>query len=107
MRPRERPPRTVTASEIAKPGLLPRGVWLAALGLPFENDQERTDGTRHRAHEPVVEEIAGGSIALGRLFLSPRWRWALCGASADDSMADRYRSIGHRPRHRTIPSRWP
>lgn len=69
MRPHERPPETVTASEIANWIYCPESWRLDALGLDSANQQERAAGTRHHAHKAVAERIAGGSISLGRVLI--------------------------------------
>ena len=70
MRPdTRRPPETVTASEIANWVYCPESWRLDNLGLPSANQQERDAGTRHHAHKAVAEQVAGGSIALGRILV--------------------------------------
>ena len=65
MRPHERSPDTVTASEIANWVDCPEAWTLDALGLPSANQQERTAGTRHHAEKATAERTAGGAIAFG------------------------------------------
>jgi hypothetical protein len=65
----ERPPETVTASEIANWVYCPEAWRLDALGMPSGNQPERAAGTRHHAHKATAERIAGGSIAIGRILI--------------------------------------
>jgi hypothetical protein len=69
MRPHERPPETVTASEIANWVFCAEAWRLDALGLPSGNQPELAAGTRHHAHKATAERVAGGSIALGRILI--------------------------------------
>jgi hypothetical protein len=69
MRTYERPPETVTASEIANWVYCPEAWRLDALGLPSGNQPERAAGIRHHAHKATAERVAGSSIALGRILI--------------------------------------
>ena len=65
MLPHERPPETVTASEIADWVYCPESFRLDALGLPSANQKERAAGRRHHVEKAAAERTAGGAIAFG------------------------------------------
>ena len=62
--------RTVTASEVAEWVFCPESFRLAALGHDSANRPEREAGTKHHAEKATAEQIAGGSIALGRILIA-------------------------------------
>ena len=81
---RQKPDDLITAAEIASWAYCPEAWRLEnGLGLEGSNRQSRASGERHHARKAVAEQVAGGSITLGRLLavlaavvlLLLLWRW--------------------------------
>lgn len=59
-------PEIVTASDIASYVFCPESYRLSLLGHESANQAEQQAGERHHKRKATVENVAGGSIALGR-----------------------------------------
>ena len=65
----DRPPETVTASEIADYLYCPEAWRLSATDAPSANQPGRDAGTIHHARKAAAEVTAGRSIAIGRVLI--------------------------------------
>jgi hypothetical protein len=65
----KKPLDTVAASEIADFVYCPEAWRLARLGHGAMNQRERDAGALHHARKAVAEQIAGASIAFGRILI--------------------------------------
>ena len=64
------PPETVTASEIADFVFCPEAWRLNAIGAPSANQPKREAGAAHHEEKAAAEQVAGGSIAVGRILIA-------------------------------------
>jgi len=62
-------PETVTASDVAEFVYCPEAWRLKELGHRPTNQRERNAGTIHHARKALVERLAGGFIAFGRILI--------------------------------------
>lgn len=81
---RKRPDDLITAEELASFAYCPEAWRLQyGLNLPSANRAAMEEGNRHHARKAVAEQVAGGSITVGRLLavlaalvlLLLLWRW--------------------------------
>jgi hypothetical protein len=63
-------PDTVTASELADFVYCPESWRLATLGHQSANQSIQVAGTKHHRWQAIVERIAGGLVAVGRLMIA-------------------------------------
>lgn len=66
----DRPASAISASEVASWEFCPEA-WRLEYGLNLKsgNARERAAGERHHTVKSLVERVAGGSIALGRVLI--------------------------------------
>jgi hypothetical protein len=65
----EKPPETVTASEIAEWAFCAESWRSAALGHESATRPNCEAGTAHHEHKATAERVAGGFIAIGRILI--------------------------------------